>query len=493
METDFSVPAGCPSTINEMCSGEFTSPDGDPAGRGRLYIKLSHYDEMKRFSAFAGRVSLVELKERRCASEPGRPGGRRKVCHMSSPTTRRYVKVAGYLLLGGLVWIAGGSRGLRAQQGGSQQRVPGGSLQSPAMSKSAPDPSGLVSSLASIKVQSSLVVTPVTVTDRHGNLIEDLSENDFHVLDNGVPQQITQFQLSLQPVAVVIVVQDNASVGPLLDQVQPVGPEFSGLLVGEKGVAAVLAFSDKVRVVQNFTNNPTLVKDAIASFHVEGSKARLNDALARAILMLSERPTAERRIVIVFSEGFDHGSETNRAEIIDAAANANVAIYGLRFDPTEVLAKRKDAPVNPTAEYNAMALPGVPGQPQTPSSTEEYNNPSYLSPLDLGAKTITAARAARPKARSLVWQYAQATGGREFSHWTEGGLQNQIQRMALEINSQYILAYMPSTLNQTGFHRIQVQLSDSALRVRARTGYFYGVTTKAETKTATKVTKVKKK
>ncbi len=406
---------------------------------------------------------------------------------MSSPKIKRYVKIPGWLLLGALVWALAALPPLRGQQSGS--------LKNQAASKSAADPdaSALGRSLARIRVESSLVVTPVTVMDRHGNLVEDLSQSDFHVFDNGVLQQITQFQLALQPVAVVIVVQDNSSVEPLLDQVQPVGPEFSGLLVGKKGVAAVVTFADKVQVVQNFTNSPAAIKAAMANLHAEGSKARLNDALARAILMLSERPTAERRMVIVFSEGFDRGSETNRAEIIQAAANADVTIYGLRFDPTEVLMKRKDSPSNPTAEYNAMALPGVPGQPQSPSSTEEYNNPSYLSPLDLLGKSITAARAARPKARSLVRQYANATGGVSYSHWTKGGLQNQIQRMALEINSQYILAYMPSTLNQTGFHRIQVQLNDSNLRTRFRTGYFYGVTTKAETKTATKVQKVKKK
>ena len=413
---------------------------------------------------------------------------------MSSPITTRFVKITGCLLLG--AWAVAGVTVLRAQQSGTAQN-PAAKVQSTAASKSAPAPdpdtSALGQSLARIRVQSSLVVTPVTVTDRHGNLIQDLSENDFHIFDNGVAQQIAQFEASVQPVAVVIVVQDNASVGPLLDNVHPVGPEFSGLLVGSKGVGSVMTFADRVQVVQNFTNNPASIKLAMENIEVQGTKARLNDALARAILMLSERPTVERRIVVVFSEGSDHGSETNRAEIIQAAANANVAIYGFRFDPTEVLLKRKDSPSNPTTEYNAMALPGAPGEPNTPSTEAEYNNEAYLSPLDLLGKSVTAARAARPKARSLVTLYCQASGGRSFSNWTEAGLQNQIERMALEVNSQYVLAYMPSTLNQAGFHRIQVQLSDSSLRIRYRTGYFYGPTTKAEAKTATKVTKVKKK
>jgi VWFA-related protein len=357
----------------------------------------------------------------------------------------------------------------------------------PAASKPAHDPDVLGRRLATIHIQSNLVVAPVTVTDRQGDLVEDLNESDFRVFDNGAPQQISHFALTVQPVAVVVVVQANQSVEPLLEQVRPVGPELSGLLVGKEGVAAVLSFADRVHVLQNFTNDPATIKTAVNNIKEEGSKARLNDALARAILMLAERPSGERRVIMVFSEGYDHGSETNRQEIVQAAANADVSIYGLRFDPTEILLKRKDSTYVPQTLYNAMALPGVPGQPNSPASTETYQNPGSLNPLGLAAKTITAARSARPKARSLVWQYAQLTGGVSYSHWGKAGLQNQIQRIALDINSQYILAYVPNNLNETGFHRLQVQVMQPRLNLRYRAGYFYGPVTKAPTKALPKI------
>jgi VWFA-related protein len=218
-----------------------------------------------------------------------------------------------------------------------------------------------------------------------------------------------------------------------------------------------------------------------------GAKARLNDALARAILMLSERPTAERRVIIVFSEGYDRGSETAKQEIVQAAADADVTIYGLKFDPTEVLLRRKDSPSVPNTLYNNDALPGVPGAPHTPETTRDYNSAPYLSPLDLIGKSITAARSARPKAKSLLQQYAALTGGIAYNHWWRGGLENQIQRIALEVNSQYVLAYVPSTLKQAGFHRLQVTVNEPRLTVRARAGYFYGVTTHVPTKMPPKI------
>jgi VWFA-related protein len=360
----------------------------------------------------------------------------------------------------------------------------------PSPSKTAPDPNppaNLAQGLARIRTQSNLVVAPITVIDRSGNFVQDLNQNDLRILDNGVPQEVKQFQLALQPVAAVIVVQTNSSVDPLLGQVRPVGSEFSGLLVGQQGVAAVLSFADRVRVLQDFTNNPMALRAALNHLEATGSKARLNDALARAIIMLSGRPTSERRVIVVFSEGYDRGSETARQQIVQAAADANVTIYGLKFDPTEVLLRRQDSPSTPDTLYNNDALPGTPGAPHTPETTRTYNSAPYLSPLDLIGKTITAARSARPKAKSLLHEYADLTGGIEYNHWWEGGLENQIQRIALEVNSQYVLAYAPNDLNQTGFHRLQVEVTEPNLRVRARAGYFYGVTTKVPTKVPPKI------
>jgi VWFA-related protein len=356
--------------------------------------------------------------------------------------------------------------------------------------KPSPDPNNantLQQGLARIRIQSNLVVAPVTVIDRNGNFIQDLTQNDFRIFDNGLPQQITEFQLAMQPVALAIVVQTNMSVEPLLDQVRPVGSEFSGLLVGQQGVAALVTFADRVHVVQDFTNDPLALRAAISHLAAAGGKARLNDALARAILMLSERPTAERRVIVVFSEGYDHGSETAKQEVVQAAADADVTIYGLKFDPTEVLLRRQDSPSAPNTLYDNDALPGVPGAPHTPDTTREYNSAPYLNPLDLIGKSITAARSARPKAKSLLQQYAALTGGIAYNHWWRGGLENQIQRIALEVNSQYILAYAPNDLKQIGFHRLQVLVNEPKLNARYRAGYFYGVTTKVPTKMPPKI------
>lgn len=342
-------------------------------------------------------------------------------------------------------------------------------------SQSAPpqSPEQTLSKLARIHVQSTLVQAPVAVVDSQGNYVQDLSESDFEVLDNGVPQNITRFGLATQPIALVILVQTNQTVEPLLGEVRPLGSMFSGLFLGTKGEAAVVCFDDKVRVTQDFTSNPDTLSYALRHITVAGTRARLNDGLARAILMLSERPSSERRVILVFSEGLNRGSETSREEIVRAATAANVAIYGMRFEPEAALLKNKQEAPAPDPIDQSMARPGPPGRPQSPDTNQSYWN-TPINGLPLMTDALNVLRSARFK--DVMDAYAKYTGGQSFGNWKKSSFQNRLQQIALDVNSQYMLAYSPSTLKQTGFHQLIVRVREPGLKTRARAGYFYSGT-----------------
>lgn len=353
----------------------------------------------------------------------------------------------------------------------AQQQAP---VASPSPQNAPPQtPEQTLSKLARIHVQSTLVQAPVAVVDSQGNYVQDLSESDFEVLDNGVPQNITRFGLATQPIALVILVQTNQTVAPLLGEVRPLGSMFSGLFLGTKGEAAVVCFDDKVRLTQDFTSDPDKLSYALRHIDVGGTRARLNDGLARAILMLSERPSSERRVVLVFSEGLNRGSETSREEIIRSATAADVAIYGMRFEPEAALLKNKQEAPPPDPIDTSMARPGPPGRPQTPDTNQSYWN-TPINGLPLMTDTLNILRSARFK--DIMDAYSKYTGGQSFGNWKKGSFQNRLQQIALDVNSQYMLAYSPSTLKQTGFHQLIVRVREPGLRTRARAGYFYNGT-----------------
>jgi VWFA-related protein len=221
-----------------------------------------------------------------------------------------------------------------------------------------------------IRVQSPLVSTPVTALEASGEFVYDLDEHEFQIFDNGLPQKIERFEVSSDPIAAVMVIQTNDSVAPLLDHVRPLASMLSVLLLGERGQAAVILFDDKVRVAQEFSDSSDQLGRTLRGITARGDQERLNDALERGIALLGKRPESERRVIVAFSDGFDRGSESETEEVVRHAANAEVTIYGLGFNPAEALLLQKPQP-----------------QPQDPLPTSPDRFRREWSPLRLTLKT----------------------------------------------------------------------------------------------------------
>ncbi|HUI44045.1 MAG TPA: VWA domain-containing protein [Terriglobia bacterium] len=343
---------------------------------------------------------------------------------------------------------------------------------SPPVLKAKPTAPGDQASATSqtIRVQSLLVTTPVTVINRSGDFVSDLAQKEFTVYDNGERQSIQRFELASDPIALVILVQTNDTIGSLLYQVRPLGSMFADLVVGPSGQAAVISFSDKVRLLQDFSGDRDKLKTTLQQLEVLGSPARLNDALMRAMAMLEARPNTERRIIVVFSDGTDHGSENDRAVVIRRATGDEVTIYGLHLSRAEALLRQKpeDQPMDPLdANVTRPLPPGV-----VPTATNSAN--VWGTPVP-GVPILTAAgdTISSVLTKTLLESYAGFTGGVYYSHWTNTALQDQLDRIASEVHTQYEIAYKPTTLAEDGFHRIEIEVGRPGLRVRARAGYFY--------------------
>jgi VWFA-related protein len=322
----------------------------------------------------------------------------------------------------------------------------------------------------SIRVQSILVTTPVTVIDHNGEFVSDLDENDFKVYDNGVQQQIQRFEIASEPIALVIVVQADESVKSLLYQARGLAPIFSDLLAGPDGRIAVIGFSDKVTLLQDFSSKPDQLKSTLGQIAASGVKTRLNDALMQAMRMLESCPRTERRLIVALSDGSDRGSENNKAEVIYRATSDEVTIYGMHFSRAEAELRQppEDHPPNPLDDM--IILPTPPGK--VPTSTNQGavqgGSADWFALLGLASGAIGSKLVKPP-----LEYYSQFTGGTYYSHWSTTKLEDQLERVGSEVHSQYEIAYKPTTLAQSGFHHIEVEVEEPNLRVRARDGYFY--------------------
>jgi len=169
------------------------------------------------------------------------------------------------------------------------------------------------------------------------------------------------------------------------------------------------------------------------------------------------------------------GSETRKAEVVQRAVNAGITIYGLGFSPGRaLLARQAKAPPPDPLDVN-VARPLPPGTAPTPSNEEKtWDVPTLpIVPLILASGEMIRSTVAK----SALEFYAGYTGGVCYAHWSTKGVQDELNRIANEIQSQYEIAYVPHAPgSENGFHRIQVHVHRSGVKVRTRAGYFLGGT-----------------
>ena len=321
-----------------------------------------------------------------------------------------------------------------------------------------------------IRVQANLVTAPVTVINSNGDFVDDLEEKDFEVLDNDVRQHIEQFSLEQHPLAAVIVVEANSTSGPLLNDIRPLGPIFSDLMLGPRGEAAVVTYGDTIRVAQEFTQDSDKLESALRRIEARGASVHLSDALARAIAMLETRSKEERRVIVAFSDGHDLGSETRKEEVVQRAVNGGITIYGVGFSPARALLSRQPKSPIMTAMDASGARPVGPNSVPTPTyEMNTYDVPTLpVVPLLLASGEMIRSTISK----SAMEFYAGYTGGVFYAHWSVKGVQDELNRIADEIHSQYEIAYVPHAPSQNGFHRIEVHVDRSNVKVRTRAGYF---------------------
>jgi VWFA-related protein len=306
-------------------------------------------------------------------------------------------------------------------------------------------------------------------------MVHSLDAKDFQVTDNGVPQQITHFDLGGDPLSVVFLVETSSRIAPLLPQIQKAGIVLAVTVMGTDGEAAVVGFNDAVDKLQDFTTNQDAVEKTLTKLNTVSSGSKLFDAMAIGVEMLSGRPlpTADtpgrRRIMLILSEAADAGSETKLGAVLRQAQLSNVTIYSVGLSTT--MAELKAPPKNTTPQ---VTPPGTFGRPPFPGSVQTPDSEGALyGSGDLMAVAVWAVKNIKHKITDHALELAAtATGGQHIATFKNHSIENAIDEIGGELHSQYSLSYIPTGTNETGYHEIKVTVKKEGLKVRARPGYY---------------------
>jgi VWFA-related protein len=313
------------------------------------------------------------------------------------------------------------------------------------------------------------VIAPVTVKHGDGRYVNGLEAKDFKLYDNNRLQEI-KIEFSVMPISMVVAIQANSRVEAILPQIKTIGPLLEGLIVGSTGEAAILAFDHRMRVLQDFTNDGRLFKDALQKLRPGSTTSAMIDSVFYASRMLSARPKNNRRIILLISETRDAGSEGRLREALLAAQFQNILIYTVNINRFLSSMSAKGQPPK-WDNLPPGSRPRPPGAPMTPTATAQVTgiqgNSADLTPL-----VVELFR----QAKSVFFDnpvevFTSYTGGREYSFMNTSTLGRVMTDLGEELHSQYLLAYTPNNKDEGGWHDIKVKVGRYD-DVRTRPGYW---------------------
>jgi Ca-activated chloride channel homolog len=177
------------------------------------------------------------------------------------------------------------------------------------------------------------VVQSCTVIDEKGHSVLDLTQADFQVWEDGVPQTINAFQHQDEPVSLGILV-DNS--GSMRDKRAAVNTAAMDLLraSNRQDSAFVVNFSDHAYLDQGFTSDLVALDRGLAHFDSKGTTA-MYDAVAASADELSKHAQQRKEALLIITDGADNASRLTLQQAIRRVQNLGgpvVYTIGLLYD-----------------------------------------------------------------------------------------------------------------------------------------------------------------
>lgn len=327
--------------------------------------------------------------------------------------------------------------------------------------------------MSSFSSDVTVVNIPVVVRGPKGEYLHGLEKTDFTIWDNEVKQDIQSFDVSFQPISMVLCIQTSDRVDGMIDKVKDMAVLFTDAVLGEFGETAIISFDSRLKLLSEFTGDTEEVDKALKSFRIGAGGIRVSDAVYEAIRLLNKRPENHKRVIVVIAEGQDNGSKISLGETLRTAQLNNIMVYPIYLSTLK--ARLKNPPPVPTGPYppGINPLPAVPGQVSTPTTMQQHRNAATPNMIPLVADLIIGVK--NLIFRDALAALSVATGGDNFKPLTDEGIEEAIVKIGEDLRSQYLLSYSPNNLNSQGiYHRVDVEVPYSNAKVRSRPGYFYG-------------------
>jgi VWFA-related protein len=276
---------------------------------------------------------------------------------------------------------------------------------------------------ANIRIDTTLVLIPVTVTDPMGRFVTGLDKENFKVLEDKTEQEVVQFSSEDAPLSVGIVFDTSGSMGAKLMKSREAVAQFMKT-ANPQDEFFLVQFNDRPELMIPFTPETEEIQNRLTFMQSRGRTALLDGVyMAMSQMKKAHNP---RKAILIISDGGDNSSRYSETEVKNAVRESDVQIYAIGiFEP-------------------------VAARGRTP---EELSGPSLLSEI------------------------TESTGGRHYAVDNLAELPDVAAKIGIELRNEYVLGYSPKNTNRDGkYRRVQVKLVKTTglpqLKAIFRTGYY---------------------
>jgi VWFA-related protein len=287
------------------------------------------------------------------------------------------------------------------------------------------------------RVDVHLVNVGFSVRDSGGRLIGNLTQDDFEVFEDGVPQKIAFFARSKDvPLSLGLAVDISGSQGAFVRAHERDLRTFLHQALSARDNAFLLCFASNPRLVTEFTPSGRNLADALEGFQrtnhrrdypmlgpveIRTGGTAFYDAIYYSVAQMFANVDRGRRALIIFSDGEDNTSAHHMMDVIEIAQANDVLLYCVRY--TEL---REGGRWTATNKYG----------------------------------------------RSVMERIARETGGSDYDA-RERELAEHFRQIGEELRSSYQLGYHSTNPVEDGtFHKIAIRVKQPGVTVRTKTGYY---------------------
>jgi VWFA-related protein len=267
---------------------------------------------------------------------------------------------------------------------------------------------------------------PITVTDNKKQLVAGLTQSDFLIFEDKVPQQIDSFtseENNNLPLYVGVLMDTSPSTAGKLKFEQESAMNFIQTVVRPRKDRVLFAtFDDQITLRQDFTDRLELLDRAVFAVKATGTHTALYDAIWQ-FCDEKMRSAQGRRSLVIITDGDDTYSRADINDAIDIAQRTETTIFAIS-----------------TKAGLAGSVPGV-----------EAGTVS-----DKGDKGLE--------------RLCEETGGAAFFTGDMLALERSFTKIARELRSQYLITYKSTNNVYDGtYRRVEVRLSSGHEKLKPRT------------------------